>query len=62
MVFKNFSGLDIRLNGDGFVVKQSLSTGAAVSENDPIVITLEEPEQINQSETESEEEPEIIGG
>lgn len=62
MVFKNFSGLDIRLNGEGFVVKQSLSAGANVSANDPIVITLEEPEQLNQPTPETEEEPEIIGG
>ncbi|MGG0645283.1 penicillin-binding transpeptidase domain-containing protein [Sporosarcina gallistercoris] len=62
LVFKNFSGLDIRLNGEGFVVKQSLSAGAAVSGSDPIVITLEEPEQLNQTEPETEEEPEIIGG
>lgn len=62
MVFKNFSGLDIRINGEGFVVKQSLSGGAAVSESDPIVITLEDPEKLNQMKPESEEEPEIIGG
>ncbi|MDW0109316.1 penicillin-binding protein [Sporosarcina aquimarina] len=64
MVFKSFSGLDIRLNGEGFVVKQSLSKGASVSDGDPIVITLQDPEQSNQTkpEPEPDEEPEIIGG
>ncbi|VDG97406.1 Penicillin-binding protein 2X [Lysinibacillus sphaericus] len=62
LVFKNFSGLDIRFNGEGFVVKQSLSKGASVSGDDPIVITLEEPEELNQPKPDSEEEPEIIGG
>lgn len=63
--FKMLSGLDIRLNGDGYVVEQSLSEGSVVSKVDPVVLQLQSPE-IKHSpvkfEDESEEEEEIIGG
>ncbi|MBB4824024.1 penicillin-binding protein 2B [Sporosarcina luteola] len=62
--FKQQSGLDIRLNGDGFVTEQSLSPGTVVSENDPLVIMLQSPkEQYERPEpNEEEEEEQIIGG
>lgn len=73
MAFKSFSNLDVRLNGEGYVVKQSLTAGASVSEQDPIVITLEEPEQnvvpSDEPDTEDEQVPDdgeteddILGG
>ncbi|MGN7386904.1 penicillin-binding transpeptidase domain-containing protein [Sporosarcina sp. SAFN-015] len=65
--FKMLSGLDIRLNGDGFVTEQSLSAGAVISKNDPVVLQLKSPEDqhtpIEQNEAEEDEEvEEIIGG
>ncbi|WP_244898709.1 penicillin-binding protein [Sporosarcina koreensis] len=54
LTFKSFTDLDIRVNGEGYVVKQSLSAGSAVTESDPVVITLEEPEQMTAPETEEE--------
>ncbi|WP_248511423.1 penicillin-binding protein [Sporosarcina sp. NCCP-2222] len=60
--FKQQSGLDIRLNGDGFVMEQSLSPGTVVNANEPLVIILQPPkEQYEQQETEDEQE-QIIGG
>ncbi|QTD42406.1 penicillin-binding transpeptidase domain-containing protein [Sporosarcina sp. Te-1] len=60
--FKQQSGLDIRLNGDGFVTEQSLSPGTVVNESDPLVIMLQPPkEQYEKPEVEDEEE-QIIGG
>ncbi|MCG7342779.1 penicillin-binding protein [Sporosarcina sp. ACRSL] len=62
--FKMLSGLDIRLNGDGYVTEQSLSTGAVISKDDPVVLQLKSPEdQHTQVEQNDEEEvEEIIGG
>lgn len=63
--FKMLSGLDIRLNGDGYVVEQSLSAGAVISKDDPVVLQLLSPEmQFTPAEFEEdpEEEAEIIGG
>ncbi|MCM3710026.1 penicillin-binding protein [Sporosarcina luteola] len=65
--FKMLSGLDIRLNGDGYVTEQSLSAGAVISKDDPVVLQLKSPEdshkRIEQNEeAEDEEVEEIIGG
>jgi penicillin-binding protein 2B len=65
--FKMLSGLDIRLNGDGFVTEQSLSAGAVISKSDPVVLQLKSPKDqhtpIEQNEVEEDGEvEEIIGG
>lgn len=65
--FKMLSGLDIRLNGDGYVTEQSLSAGALISKEDPVVLQLKSPEDTHvpieqYEETEDEEVEEIIGG
>ncbi|MCM3637961.1 penicillin-binding protein [Sporosarcina luteola] len=65
--FKMLSGLDIRLNGDGYVTEQSLSAGAVISKDDPVVLQLKSPEDqhtpIEQNEEAEEEDvEEIIGG
>ncbi|WP_252503684.1 penicillin-binding protein [Sporosarcina sp. Marseille-Q4943] len=65
--FKMLSGLDIRLNGDGYVTEQSLSAGAVISKDDPVVLQLKSPEDQHtpiekNEETEDEEVEEIIGG
>lgn len=65
--FKMLSGLDIRLNGDGYVTEQSLSAGAVISKDDPVVLQLKSPEDqhtiIEQNEeAEDEVVEEIIGG
>lgn len=63
--FKMLSGLDIRLNGDGYVVEQSLSQGSVISEKDPVVLQLRSPEMQftpREFEEDAEEVEEIIGG
>lgn len=68
--FKMLSGLDIRLNGDGYVTEQSLSAGAVISKDDPVVLQLKSPEdqhtifdQEEEGQENGEEEvEEIIGG
>lgn len=65
--FKMLSGLDIRLNGDGYVTEQSLSAGAVISKEDPVVLQLKSPEDTHtiieqNEEAENEEVEEIIGG
>lgn len=65
--FKMLSGLDIRLNGDGYVTEQSLSAGAVISKEDPVVLQLKSPEDTHtiieqNEEAEDEEVEEIIGG
>ena len=62
--FKMLSGLDIRINGGGYVTSQSLSKGTVPSIDEPIVIHLQPPSEINKKKDEleeGEEEP-IIGG
>ena len=41
--FKMLSGLDIRINGDGYVTEQSLSKGTVIGPDDPVVIHLKSP-------------------
>ncbi|MDW0115821.1 penicillin-binding protein [Sporosarcina thermotolerans] len=61
--FKMLSGLDIRLNGDGYVTEQSLSEGAVISKDDPVVLQLLTPADLHTPAPQDEEkEEEIIGG
>ncbi|WP_301108216.1 penicillin-binding protein [Sporosarcina sp.] len=65
--FKHLSKLDIRINGEGYAVGQSVTKGTKVSDQDPIVIELRTPEeQYNHKKTKAQkeqaEEEEIIGG
>ncbi|WP_432359492.1 penicillin-binding protein [Sporosarcina sp. UB5] len=63
--FKMLSGLDIRLNGDGYVTEQSLSAGAVISKDDPVVLQLKSPKEQHtpvEPNEEDEEVEEIIGG
>lgn len=63
--FKMLSGLDIRLNGDGFVTEQSLSAGTIVNPSEPIVLQLQVPSErykVMEEDENEEEEEAIIGG
>lgn len=61
--FKLLSGLDIRINGEGFVTSQSISAGTVVKEDAPIVIQLQSPDELYRPvEADEEEEIEIVGG
>ncbi|WP_228548304.1 penicillin-binding protein [Sporosarcina obsidiansis] len=62
--FKHLSNLDIRINGEGYVIGQSVTKGTKVNADDPIVIELRTPqEQFNDEKSkEQQEEKEIIGG
>ena len=65
--FTHLSKLDIRINGEGYVVGQSVTEGTPVNEKDPIVVELRTPEQqYNKKKTddnkEEDEEEQIMGG
>lgn len=65
--FKHLSNLDIRINGEGFVVGQSVTKGTKVDGDDPVVIELRTPEEQyhekkSKEEKEAQEEETIIGG
>lgn len=60
--FKMLSGLDIRINGDGYVTEQSLSKGTVIEKNEPVVLQLKLPADIYKPEEEPIEEVEIMGG
>ncbi|MCZ2258875.1 PASTA domain-containing protein [Sporosarcina sp. G11-34] len=61
--YKTLSGLDIRINGDGYVTSQGLSQGTVAGIDEPIVINLEKPSEIyKEIEIDDEEEESIIGG
>lgn len=63
LTFKLLSNLDIRLNGEGYVVGQSVTKGTKISSEDPVVIELKTPEEHYTNETAEEpDEEEIIGG
>ncbi|WHT46946.1 penicillin-binding protein [Sporosarcina thermotolerans] len=53
--FKMLSGLDIRLNGDGYVTEQSLSEGAVISKDDPVVLQLLTPADLHTPAPQDEE-------
>lgn len=65
--YKHLSNLDIRINGEGYVVGQSVTEGTKVSSTDPVVIEMRTPEEqyndkkSKEQQTEDEEE-QIIGG
>jgi penicillin-binding protein 2B len=60
--FKMLSGLDIRINGDGYVTEQSLSQGTLAEADEPIVIQLKPPAEIYKPIEEQPEEESITGG
>jgi len=59
--FKMLSGLDIRINGEGYVTSQSLSVGTVPAVDEPIVIQLQQPSEIYKPGEEEAEEM-IVGG
>jgi penicillin-binding protein 2B len=60
--YKLLSGLDIRINGDGYVTEQSLSKGSVIGQNEPVVIHLKSPSEIYKPIEEDTEEESIVGG
>ncbi|WP_231293257.1 MULTISPECIES: penicillin-binding transpeptidase domain-containing protein [unclassified Sporosarcina] len=65
--FTNLSKLDIRINGEGYVVGQSVTEGTSVNKEDPVVVELRTPEQQfnkkkNKENKEEGEEEQIMGG
>lgn len=60
--FKMLSGLDIRINGEGFVIEQSLSKGTVINLHDPVVVQLSSPAEIYQPKVEEQDEESIVGG
>lgn len=60
--FKMLSGLDIRMNGDGYVMEQSLSKGTVIGDHEPVVLQLNLPVDIYKPEEETTEEESIVGG
>ncbi|MEK5039653.1 penicillin-binding protein [Sporosarcina sp. FSL K6-3457] len=60
--FKMLSGLDIRINGDGYVTEQSLSMGTVIGLNEPVVLQLQSPADIYKPLEEDAEEESIMGG
>ncbi len=60
--FKMLSGLDIRINGDGYVTEQSLSKGTVIGPNEPVVIQLKTPSDIYKPVIEDAEDESIVGG
>ena len=45
LAFQSLSGLSLEIAGQGYAVSQSLSKGAEVTENEPVVIQLQTPEE-----------------
>lgn len=60
--YKMLSGLDIRMNGDGYVTSQGQSEGVLVGTDEPIVINLQEPSDIYKEVEGDEKEESIAGG
>lgn len=60
--YKMLSGLDIRINGDGYVTEQSLSEGSVIGQGEPVVIHLKSPSEIYKPIEEDAEEESIVGG
>lgn len=59
MVYESLTGISFEILGNGFVVNQSVSPGTIITEDGPVVIKLETPEQSNvqvEMPEESEEE------
>ncbi len=62
LAFKMLSGLDIRINGAGYVTEQSLSEGTIVGNEDPIVIQLKSPAEIHTPIEQTEKLEESVTG
>ncbi|MHA6258613.1 penicillin-binding transpeptidase domain-containing protein [Sporosarcina sp. CAU 1771] len=60
--YKMLSGLDIRINGDGYVTSQGQSAGIIAEIKEPIVINFQEPFEIYKEVNEEEAEETIAGG
>jgi penicillin-binding protein 2B len=61
MVYESLTGISFDIIGDGFVTSQSLSPGTVITDEDPIVIKLETPEQKNvQAKTTEKSEEEKL--
>lgn len=60
--FKLVTGLDIRINGEGYVTSQSISQGTVPTADEPIVIHLQQPAEIYKVDEGIEGEIEIVGG
>ncbi len=45
VIYKNMSGLEIEIAGEGYVESQSVSKGAIVNDSSPIVVNLKTPEE-----------------
>ncbi|WP_253724482.1 penicillin-binding protein [Sporosarcina sp. HYO08] len=60
--FKHLSGLELRLNGDGFVTSQSVSKGALLDFHEPVVIQLQVPSELYSPKEENTEAESIVGG
>jgi penicillin-binding protein 2B len=60
--YKMLSGLDIRINGDGYVTEQSLSKGSVIGQDEPVVIQLDSPAEIYKPIEEGVVEESIVGG
>ncbi|WP_338655790.1 penicillin-binding protein [Sporosarcina psychrophila] len=60
--YKMLSGLDLRLNGDGYVTEQSLSKGSVIGLEEPVVIKLQSPSEIYKPVEEDTEEEDVVGG
>ncbi|MDX8044924.1 penicillin-binding protein [Gracilibacillus sp. S3-1-1] len=58
MSFKDFLQLDLEWLGSGYVKKQSIKKGSALSENDYLMVELEEPNQPNNKNDDADEEKE----
>ncbi len=60
--YKMLSGLDIRINGEGYVTEQSLSKGSVIGQDEPVVIHLNSPAEIYKPVEKADEEESIVGG
>lgn len=58
LLFKDFMNLDLEWVGSGYIVKQSVEAGASFNENDYLMVELEQPNNIEESEDSSEEKEE----
>ena len=61
--FKMLSGLDIRINGEGFVTEQSLSQGTVIRpEMIRLSFSLQSPAEIYKPKVRTSDEESIVGG
>ncbi|MCM3594410.1 penicillin-binding protein [Metabacillus idriensis] len=60
MKLANFLDLNLKINGNGYVVSQNLSKNETVNENDQLIVKLESPEQPSSGGNEQADEEEEI--